>query len=133
MRNRVLFVVSVLALVCLSVSGLSAQITATATLQGTVTDRTAAVIPNAGVKITNKSTGEARSVVSNNAGLYSFNLLPAGMYDVHISVKGFSTVAYENVELAVSRTTTIDAVLSPSTKATTVTVEAAGAGLVDVQ
>jgi hypothetical protein len=133
MRNRVLFVVSVLALVCLSVSGLSAQITATATLQGTVTDKTGAVIPNAGVKITNKSTGEVRSVISNSAGLYSFNLLPAGMYEVRVSVKGFSTAAFENVELAVSRTTTIDAELTPSAQATTVTVEAAGAALVDVQ
>ena len=131
MRHRILFAVSVVALLCLSISSLPAQITATATLQGTVTDKSAAVIPNAEIKITNKSTGEARAAVSNSAGLYSFNLLPAGTYEVRVSVKGFATAAFEDVELAVSRTTTIDAQLSPSQQATTVTVEAAGAALVD--
>ena len=132
MLNRILFAVSVLALVCASVSSLSAQLTATATLQGTVTDKTAALIPNASVRITNKSTGEVRTAVSNNSGLYSFNLLPAGTYQVLISVTGFATADFEDVELAVSRTTTIDAELSPSQQATTVTVEAAGAALVDL-
>src|SRR5499427_8574385 len=133
MRNRIVAAISILALACLSTLNLSAQITATATLQGTVTDKSAAVIPNAQVKITNRSTGEARSSVSNSSGIYLFNLLPAGTYEVRVSVKGFATAVFENVELAVSRTTTIDAELSPSQQATTVTVEAAGAALVDVQ
>jgi len=122
-----------LALVRLSMSSLPAQITATATLEGTVTDATGAVIPNANVKINNKSTGELRTAISNGAGLYSFNLLPAGIYEVRVSVAGFSTAAFENVEVAVSHTTTIDAQLSPSQQATTVMVEALGASLVDVE
>ncbi len=91
------------------------------------------MIPNAEIKITNKNTGETRAAVSNSAGLYSFNLLPAGTYEVRVSVKGFATAAFEDVELAVSRTTTIDAQLSLSQQATTVQVEAAGAALVDFQ
>ena len=133
MRNRIVAAISILALTCLSTLNLSAQITATATLQGTVTDKSAAVIPNAQVKITNGSNGEARSSISNSSGIYLFNLLPAGTYEVRVSMKGFATAVFENVELAVSRTTTIDAELSPSQQATTVTVEAAGAALVDVQ
>src|SRR5262249_22193838 len=104
---------------------------ATATLQGTVTDKTGAVIPSADVKITNKATGEARSATTTNSGLYTFNLLPAGVYEVRVSVKGFSTAAFQNVELLVGRTTTIDAQMAPSAQAETVTVEAAGAALVD--
>ncbi|HUJ50679.1 MAG TPA: carboxypeptidase regulatory-like domain-containing protein, partial [Bryobacteraceae bacterium] len=133
MRLRIPSIIFMLALVRLSMSSLPAQITATATLQGTVTDATGAVIPNANVKITNKSTGELRTAVSNGAGLYSFNLLPAGMYEVRVSVAGFTTAAFENVEVAVSHTTTIDAQLSPSQQATTVMVEALGASLVDVE
>lgn len=122
-----------LLVVSVCTSNLPAQITATATLQGTVTDTTGAVIPNAQVKITNKSTGETRSVISNNEGLYLFNLVPAGTYEVRVSMTGFTSAAFENVEVAVSRTTTVDARLSPSQQATTVTVEAAGAALIDTE
>jgi hypothetical protein len=133
MRDRFLCVVYTLALVCLSTSNLPAQVTATATLQGTVTDKTGALIPNAEIKITNKNTGETRAGTSNGAGLYSFNLLPAGTYEVKISMTGFAAADFQGVELAVARTTTIDAELSPSQQATTVVVEAAAAALVDLQ
>jgi hypothetical protein len=131
MRKRLALLFFALALVCLSTTAIFAQVTATATLQGTVTDKSGAVIPGADVKITNKQTGEVRSAPSSGAGLYTFNLLPAGTYEVRVSVKGFSTAAFENVELAVGRTTTIDAQMTPSAQAETVTVEAAGAALVD--
>lgn len=133
MTYRVTSIIFALALACLSVLHLPAQVTATATLQGTVTDATGAVVPNTEVKITNKGTGETRSAVSNGAGLYSFNLLPAGTYEVRISATGFATAQYQNVELAVSRTTTLDARLSLSQQATTVQVEAAGAAVIDVE
>ena len=133
MGYRLPLIVLALALAGLHVTRMSAQTTATATLQGTVTDSTGAVIPSAAVRIINKSTGETRAAVSNNDGLYSFNLLPAGIYEVRVSIAGFATAAYQDVEVAVSRTTTIDAQLSPSQQATTVTVEAAGAALVDVE
>jgi len=132
MQKRFALLFFALVLVCLSATNVMAQVNASATLQGTVTDKSGAVIPSADVKITNKQTGEARSTMTSGAGLYSFNLLPAGTYEVRVSVKGFSTAAFENVELFVGRTTTIDAQMSPSTQAETVTVEAAGAALVDV-
>ena len=133
MRHSIRVIISVLGLACLIAASLPAQITATATLQGTVTDKSGAVVPNASIKIINKATGEARSGVSNGAGLYSFNLLPAGTYDVSVSAPGFATEAFQNVEVAVARSTQIDAELSPSQQATTVTVEAAAAALVDTQ
>jgi len=132
MGHRIRSIAFVLTLVCLGISDLQAQVTATATLQGTVTDATGAVIPNADVKIINSSTAETRSAVSNDAGLYSFNLLPAGTYEVRVAVAGFTTADFQKVELAVARTTTLDARLSPSQQATTVEVEAAGAALLDV-
>src|ERR1700722_14227663 len=133
MRDRFLGVIYTLALVCLSTSNLPAQVNATATLQGTVTDKSGALIPNAEIKIANKNTGETRAATSNGSGLYSFNLLPAGTYEVKISMTGFSSADFQGVELAVSRTTTIDAELSPSQQATTVVVEAAAAAQLDLQ
>src|SRR5437870_1776623 len=133
MRNQKTIWIVVLAVVSLSANNLFAQATASATLQGTVMDKSGAVIPNADVKITNKATGLVRGDTTGNTGNYRFELLPPGTYQVRISVKGFATGVYENVELAVGRTTTIDASLSPSQQAEVVVVEAAAAALVDVQ
>jgi len=132
MRTQVTIVLA-LALLCLSATGLFAQATASATLQGTVLDKSGAVVPNADIKISNKETGLARVTTSGGSGNYRFDLLPAGIYEVRVSVKGFATAVYSNVELAVSRTTTIDATLTPSQQAEVVTVESSGAALVDLQ
>ncbi|HLX44456.1 MAG TPA: carboxypeptidase regulatory-like domain-containing protein [Bryobacteraceae bacterium] len=133
MQKRVVICVFTLALLCLSVGNVFGQLTATATLQGTVTDKTSAVIPGAEVQVSNKQTGLSRVDKTSNNGLYVFNLLPAGIYEVRIAVKGFSTAVFQSVELAVGRTTTIDAQLAPSQQAETITVEASGAALVDLQ
>jgi hypothetical protein len=132
MGNRFLVLFLAVALTCLTTANIFAQATATATLQGTVTDKTAAVVPGADVTISNKSTGLQRVEKSNNAGFYAFNLLPAGIYEMRVAVKGFATGLYQNVELFVGRTTTIDPQLSPSQQAETITVEASGAALVDL-
>jgi hypothetical protein len=133
MITRISLVLLAPALVCLSLTNAFAQVTATATLEGTVTDNTSAVIPNAEVKISSKSTGLQRSEHTNSAGVYAFNLLPTGVYEVRVEMKGFATGVYQNVELFVSRTTTIDAHLSPSQQSETVTVEANGVALVDLE
>jgi hypothetical protein len=123
----------VLALVCLSTASMFGQVNALATLQGTVTDKSGAVTPGAEVKISNKQTGLVRSEITNNTGNYTFNLIPAGLYEVRVSLKGFSTGVFEGVELFVGRSTTIDASLSPSQQSESVTVESAGAAMVDLQ
>jgi hypothetical protein len=110
---------------------LYAQANATGTIQGTVTDKSGAVVPNADVKLSSKDSGLARETKSNAAGQYRFELLPAGTYNVRVASPGFSTVSFENVSVSVSQTTDLDASLSPSAQAEVVTVEAAGAALVD--
>ena len=118
---------------CLIAFHLSGQANTTATLRGTVLDKTQAVIPAAVVRITDKETGLTRSAISNSEGLYVFNLLPVGRYEIRVSVKGFATAAFESVELTVGQTTTIDATMSPSSQVDTITVESAGVSMVDVQ
>src|SRR5690348_1313274 len=72
-----------------------------ATLSGTVSDPSGALIPGATVSIKNTATGVTRDVVTDSAGFYSApNLLP-GTYDVTVSAKGFSTAINSNVSLAV--------------------------------
>jgi hypothetical protein len=107
--------------------------TASATLQGTVTDASGALVPNAELRITHKETGAARTTTSGAEGQYRFDLLAPGTYEVRCTMRGFAVAAYQNAELAVGRTTTIDVSLQPSTQQQTVTVEAGGAVLVDLQ
>src|SRR5260370_24288963 len=123
-KNRL---VSALAFVCLSALQLFGQANTTATLRGTVLDKTQAVIPGADVRITNKETGLTRASASNSEGLYVFNLLPVGHYEIRVSAKGFANATFENVELTVGQTTTVDAIMAPSSQAETVTVEAGAA------
>src|SRR5712692_335925 len=67
---------------------LAAQST-TQSIEGLVTDTSAAVISNAKVTITNTATGVTSSVVSNSTGNYTFPLVPVGNYDVKAEMSGF--------------------------------------------
>jgi hypothetical protein len=126
-----LFLLATLAVAAANLYGQAA--TASATLQGTVTDTSGAVVPNAEVRITHKETGLARTTASGPEGQYRFDLLPPGTYEVRCTMRGFAVASYQNVGLAVGRTTTIDVKLEPSAQQQVVTVEASGAALIDLQ
>ncbi len=79
-------------LVLLSSASLFGQATANASLQGTITDKSQAVIGNkAVVTLTNKETGASRTSNTNDAGEYRFDSLSAGIYSVKATAPGFST------------------------------------------
>src|SRR5579864_5110357 len=128
MIQRLSFLIAGTLLCGLSLYG---QINATGTIEGTVSDKSGAVVPNADVKLASRATGLARDTKSNAAGQYRFELLPVGTYQIRVTVPGFATATYENVGVAVSQTTTVDVSLSPSAQAQTITVESGGAPLVD--
>lgn len=60
MGNRILMLLLAPALVCLSTPKAFGQVTATATLQRSVTDKTAAVVLGAEITLSSKSTGLKR-------------------------------------------------------------------------
>src|ERR1700692_3630232 len=64
---------------------------AAATLTGTVTDRSGAVIPKAEISAKNAATGVIRSSETNSAGFYTVPGLPPGNYAVSVTAAGFST------------------------------------------
>lgn len=67
----------------------------TGSIEGTVTDPTGAVIPQATVKITEVATGRVVTLATNEMGVYiARNLLP-GVYKIEISAPGFMTGALE--------------------------------------
>lgn len=120
-------------LICLSLvccGALFAQVTATANLQGTVEDKSQAVLRGAEVIITNKATGETRTIKTSDAGEYRFELLPVGIYSVKVKATGFAGAEAKDVELQVGRTTTQNFTLNPGSVSETVEVTAT-APLVD--
>ena len=79
-----------------------------ATMMGTVSDVSGAVIPKAQVSIKNVATGEVRAVTTNSAGLYAVpNLLP-GSYDVTATAPGFSTEIRSGITLTVGAQQTLN-------------------------
>lgn len=133
MRKNHLLVTLLVARLCIAPASLYGQATVAGTLTGTVMDASRAVVPNAEVKITNKGTGGARMATTGTDGLYRFDLLPSGVYDLQVTREGFAVAVYVNVEVAVARATTVDVMLETGALKQTVTVEASHAALVDVQ
>jgi outer membrane receptor protein involved in Fe transport len=124
MRKSIIFVALSLLIWSFGQQTSFAQATASATLEGTVTDKTQAVIKSATVTITNKATGVTRTTTTNDVGVYRFELLPAGKYEIKVSASGFSSAVTEGVDLLVGRVTTLDYPLNPGAAAETVTVTA---------
>ena len=96
-----IFLASLLAL-CLLLGSAFAQ-TSNATLGGTVSDSTGALIPGVSITATNTQTGVVTSVISNEAGAYQFASLQPGAYKVSAELNGFQTQLYNNVALGISQ------------------------------
>ncbi|MFZ0801503.1 MAG: carboxypeptidase-like regulatory domain-containing protein, partial [Terriglobales bacterium] len=61
-------------------------------IQGTVTDETNAVMPEATITITSRATGQVVTVRTSSTGTYNSGGLPVGDYQVRVQAKGFKTV-----------------------------------------
>jgi len=114
-----------LAFVFLSASGLCYAQNITATLFGTVTDRSAALIPNASVVVTNIGTGLKKATTTDSSGGYRIELLPVGEYSLEVAAPGFDKMVQVGISLGASQTVKIDATLTPGTVTENVEVTAA--------
>jgi len=89
-----------------------AQATASATIQGTVTDKSGAVVTGVQVVAKNKATDITRTTSTNDVGFYQFGLLSVGTYTVTVSKTGFATFA-QTLEIQVGQTAVVNAELKP--------------------
>lgn len=96
-----------------------------ATLVGTVTDNSGAVVSNARVTIVENATGITRANVTNTSGNYTFPELTPGSYNVTVSGQGFKKETRTAVDVAVNTTTRVDVALQPGSITETVTVTGA--------
>ncbi len=97
---------------------------ANATLLGTVTDVSGAVVPNASVQVTNVATGVKQTVTTDSQGRYTVVDLIVGNYEVQASAMGFQTVVRRGITPTVGSQLVVDIALSPGQQQQTVTVEA---------
>lgn len=88
----------------LASSGIVSAQTSNATLQGSVTDSGGGVMPGVNVKLQSGSTGLQRDVITNEAGVYVFNFLPAGSYGVTAELVGFKSVKHDDITLEIGQT-----------------------------
>src|ERR1700704_1824966 len=89
-----------------------AQATASVAIQGTVTDKSGAVVSGAQVVAKNKATDLTRTATTSETGYYRFELLPVGTYTVTVTKTGFGTVA-QTVETLIGQVATVNADLKP--------------------
>jgi len=94
----------------------------TSNLQGFVTDTSGAIVPGAKVTAVNVETGESRETPTNEEGLYRFNLLPRGRYEVRVAKAGFAVETLKGLNLYVGDTLTANLVLHLAGQAETVSV-----------
>jgi hypothetical protein len=94
-----------------------------ASLGGTITDPTSAVIQAAKVTVKGTETGLVRATETNSAGLYLVKL-PVGTYDVSIEARGFRTAEVKGIKLDVGSAITLDVPLQVGAVADTVDVTA---------
>jgi Carboxypeptidase regulatory-like domain/TonB dependent receptor len=94
-----------------------------ATLSGTLTDASGAVIPGARVEVLSQETGLRREAQSTESGTYTFPQLPIGAYTITVSHAGLRTVTMKDLRLGVGDNRTLDLTMDVSTTETSITVQ----------
>ncbi|HUK48758.1 MAG TPA: carboxypeptidase regulatory-like domain-containing protein [Terriglobales bacterium] len=109
----------------LSVSSVALAQELAATLTGTVTDPSGAVVPGATIVVHNDETGaNVRTVATTSTGNFNITNLPAGRYTVTVKSSGFETYVAQDVTLNVAEKHTLDVQLKTGELNTSVEVTA---------
>ena len=101
------------------------------TIQGTVLDPSGAAIVRATISIHNAVTGYERTTTSDTDGTFRFNNVPANPYHLEVRAPGFDAFS-EDVTIRGGVPVQVKATLALAGTKSAVTVEAAGADLLEV-
>lgn len=102
-----------------------------ASLRGTVSDSTGALVQGAKVTLINKETNETKTSVSDGSGLYTFNALAPGNYRVTAEREGFKKREIAQVVLNPEQQNALNLQLEVGDAQQTVTVNGSSAPLLD--
>ena len=112
---------SVLVLLLVLSTGAFAQVS-TGTITGTIEDPAGAVVPGAPVEVKNVDTGAVYKGGASATGNYVIQALPAGKYQLTVSVTGFKKFVRENLQVVTATETRQDVNLTVGAVTDTVTV-----------
>lgn len=96
-----------------------------ATLSGTVTDPSGAVIPGAQVTLTSTAENASRQTVTNSSGQYVIPAIPPGTYQLGVKAPGFQQRTLTGIILASGQGSTLNATLQISKASQQVTITSA--------
>ena len=94
-------------------------------ISGTVVDPSGAVVPNAKVTAINTGTAVELSTMSTNDGVFSFQDIPPGTYNVTVSAPGFETTTIASIGATAGNVYSLPVKLLVGQAATAVEVSAA--------
>ncbi len=95
-----------------------------AAIQGTVTDQSGGVVPDASVTLLSKETQKTQTVTTSGDGFYRFSALSPGRYTLTTEKPNFNTQTLENILVNAEETQGTNVVLTAGTQAQSVTVSA---------
>jgi len=132
MKNSMRFIVLSLFVLCFSLSAF-AQSSTTGSIEGTVIDQNGAAVPGAMVNVSGSNLISAQSATTDDSGHFRFLSLPPGRYMVTVEAagKGFSKFEQKDVEVNLSKTSSLDISLAPGQVGATVNVTDTGGAAVD--
>src|SRR5215813_2435700 len=103
--------------------------TSRGTVTGTVLDPSGAVMGGARVTLTGIDTGVRLSTGCNEAGVYRFDAVDLGVYELQVEHPGFRTYAATGINVEANRVTTLNPSLDVGTAETKIDVSAESAEL----
>jgi carboxypeptidase family protein len=92
-------------------------------VSGTIFDPARKVVPGATVTAINTATNMERSMTTGSDGIYSFQELPVGTYEIHVNAKNFKASRTVGVVLNANSALLLDITLSVGGQTNTVTVD----------
>ena len=123
--KRHIEVIRVLTLVLLAFCSVVSQAqTITGSVNGTVTDPTGAVVPNAKVTATNVDTNIETPTTTNSDAIHNIAFLQIGNYKLTVEVPGFATATYGPFVLETAQIAKVDVKMGLSSAQQKVSVEA---------
>jgi hypothetical protein len=90
---------------------------------GHVVDSSGAALPGATVTVTSKETNLTRTTVTNETGQYTLTNVPAGTYEVKVSLQGFREYVQADLPVSVNTVSRADVRLELGALSETITVE----------
>jgi hypothetical protein len=93
-------------------------------IAGVIEDSSGAVVPNAKLTATERSTGTVYHAVSSSSGSYIFPNVRIGTYDLTVNATGFKSPTLTGIEVQIATTAAVDVKLSAGGVNESVTVEA---------